>query len=106
MFKMAVEAMSPTRPRREVSEFDGSFSDAVAANLIPQPPLMDWNGWQRWRSTRQADRFNAVIIDAVIQVSRHSRCIRWRKTRQACRFNAVIEDAVTTASPITMGQLG
>ena len=25
--------------------------DAIREGIVPNPPLMGWNGWQRWRST-------------------------------------------------------
>ena len=35
-----------------VDEYPHSFWRAVEDAVIPTPPLMDWNEWQRWRSQR------------------------------------------------------
>ena len=36
---------------REVTGTDLPFEEAVTQGLVPPPPLMDWNQFQRWRRT-------------------------------------------------------
>ena len=40
----------PWTDRREVTGWDGTFEEAVDADVIPRPPPLNWNRWQRWRS--------------------------------------------------------
>ena len=35
--------------QREVTGFDGTFEEAVEADLIDKPPPMKWNRWQAYR---------------------------------------------------------
>ena len=33
----------------EVANYDGTIEEAAEEELIPTPPLMDFNSWQKWR---------------------------------------------------------
>ena len=33
-----------------VKDFDGTFEQAVETGVVPEPPLMHWNEFQKWRS--------------------------------------------------------
>ncbi len=36
-------------PFEEVTNYKGTFEDAVSEEVIPQPELMQFNDWQIWR---------------------------------------------------------
>ena len=33
----------------EVANYDGTIEEAADGEVIPTPPLMDFNSWQKWR---------------------------------------------------------
>ena len=56
--KAAASGRTRAEPRtttREVTDFDGTFEEAVTAGLVPKPPNLQWGSWMKWRK-----RFGAL----------------------------------------------
>ena len=69
----------PFADRREVTGWDGTFEEAVDADVIPRPPPLNWNRWQRWRSAGGGGPTTAT--DGYSRDTRHEAAIYARVMR-------------------------
>jgi len=55
---------------REVSQYEGTLGEAIAAGEIPVPPLMEYNEFIKWR--REVGRRPTLKTDGVTTTSRQA----------------------------------
>ena len=71
--------LGPFADRREVTGWDGTFEEAVEADIIQRPPPLSWNRWQRWRSDEGGGPTTAT--DGYSRDTRHEAAIYARVMR-------------------------
>ena len=72
------EGQEPGRIR-EVTGYEDTFEEAVSEGLVPSPPLMPWNGWQRWR--REQGGRPTMEDDGVVPRPRDESAL-WRRVME------------------------
>ena len=75
----AADELLETGETREVTGWDGTFEEAVDADVIPRPPPLNWNRWQRWRSDEGGGP--TIDIDGYSRDARHEAIIYARVMR-------------------------
>ena len=82
--------------RREVTEYDGTYEEAIEAGIVKCPPPMKWNAFQRYRRVTgeapnpQADGF---LPDRADESALHQRVMaslygqNWRDSATAYEDN-------------------
>ena len=69
-------AADGTAVAREVTEYDGTFEEAVECGLLEVPPPVQWNMWQKYRRlTHSAPTMevDSVVLDNSVESRLYAR---------------------------------